>query len=468
MARCVAVLLAAFLFSLIGDHSFAQDNGPGPETGTFDSQRPASLATKSSASSKEKSEAEKQEEYYELFEVLVDTVDQIERNYVEPIDRRELLEAAIEGMLSKLDVHSNYVTPDDVDEFRTSVENEFGGIGITVSVRQGQLMVVSPMVGTPAHRAGVRSGDRIVEIDGKSTEKLRLDDAVKMLKGRVGTSVKLGVRRIDNPDKQEFEITRAAIQLDSVHGPRRRADQSWDFMLSEAEGVGYIQVSSFTSKTATEVQSALNDLKRRNVKGLVLDLRFNPGGLLTSAVEVCDMFVNKGDDIVSTKGRNIKPAHWRGTGKGKFSKLPVAVLINRYSASASEIVSACLQDHHRAVVIGERSWGKGSVQNVINLEDGKSVLMLTTASYHRPSGKNIHRFPDSKESDDWGVRPDKDYEIALTPEETVQVILTRRRRERLPTGEAGQVDGNGAGFVDRQLQKAREYLAKQIAAQDAA
>jgi len=437
-------------------------------------EQPESNATPTK--NEKSTETDRQAEYYELFETLVDAVDQIERNYVEPVDRGELMEAAIEGMLSRLDAHSGYVAADDVEEFKTSVESEFGGIGITVSVRQGQLMVISPLVGTPAYKAGVRAGDRILDINGQSTEGLSLDDVVKRLKGKNGTSVKLGILHAGESKKEEFEIERGVIQLDTVHGPRRKKDDSWDFMLSAEDGIGYIQVSSFTSKTAGEVRAALEDLNEREFKGLVLDLRFNPGGLLTSAVEICDMFIQEGDDIVSTEGRNIKPETWRGTGKGKFSEIPVAVLINRYSASASEIVSACLQDHKRAVVIGERSWGKGSVQNVINLGDGKSVLMLTTASYHRPSGKNIHRLPESKESDDWGVRPNEDYEIKLTPQEMWRIVLTRRRNEIVPArvGPNGDrqkdVDSSDREaevqepFVDRQLQRARQYLSEKIAA----
>ncbi|REJ64578.1 MAG: S41 family peptidase [Planctomycetota bacterium] len=406
------------------------------------------------------------EEYYELFEVLADTVDQIERNYVEPIDRRELMEAAIKGMLSKLDAHSGYVPPEEVERFNTSVNSEFGGIGITVTVREGQLTVVSPLVGTPAYRAGVRAGDRIVEIDGESTRGLLLNDAVKLLKGRNGTQVRLGVVHEGEVERQEYRITRGVIQLDTVYGRRRKADDSWDFMLDEDQGIGYIQINTFTARTTDEIRTALSKLRKRDFQGLVLDLRFNPGGLLTSAIEVCDMFIEKGEAIVSTKGRNVETEVWKASGKGRFRDVPIAVLINRYSASASEIVSACLQDHQRAVVVGERSWGKGSVQNVINLEGGNSVLMLTTASYHRPSGKNIHRFPDAEESDEWGVQPDDDFEVKLTAEETFRLILARRGRDVV--GDADDVAVGDDEFIDRQLRRAVEYLTQKIAAPDAA
>jgi carboxyl-terminal processing protease len=205
------------------------------------------------------------------------------------------------------------------------------------------------------------------------------------------------------------------------------------------------------------MRAALRKLKEQGMQGLILDLRFNPGGLLQSAVEISDMFVDSGL-IVSTEGRNVPSQKWSAKSFGTYKDFPMAVLVNHYSASASEIVSACLQDHDRAVVIGERTWGKGSVQNVSELEGGLAALKLTTAAYHRPSGKNIHRYEDAKESDEWGVMPNDGYEVKYSNQENIEYQLYRRQRD-LPEG----IEPEKISFDDRQLSKAVEYLRGKIA-----
>lgn len=368
------------------------------------------------------------EEYYELYKALADTIDQVERNYVKPIDRRELMEAAIQGIITKLDPYSSYIGPDEFTGFRNSVENQFGGIGIQITVDDGALKVASPLVGTPAYRAGIQAGDRIVKIEGESTENFSIDDAVRKLKGPIGSSVTLTVRHALTGKTETFTLKRETIHLDTVMGDHRREDDAWDFMLDADKGIGYIRVTAFGNQTAGQIKKALEQLKSQKMRGLILDLRFNPGGLLTSAVEVCDLFISKGR-IVSTQGRNTPERTWDAVEPGTYSGFPMAVLVNRYSASASEIVAACLQDHGRAVVIGERTWGKGSVQNVIELERGKTALKLTTSSYKRPNGENIHRFPNAKESDQWGVKPDKGMEVALSTNDMLALIAQRAERE---------------------------------------
>ena len=349
---------------------------------------------------------------YELYQIFADTLDQVERNYVKDISRRELMEAAIQGVLGKLDPYSNYISPDEIGRFKSTVESQFGGIGIQIGVEDGQLKVISPLVGTPAYRAGLEAGDMILEIDGKSTEGISIDQAVKQLKGEAGTKVTLTVQQPGAAKRETVTITREWVHIETVMGDRRKGDDAWDFMLDHDKHIGYIRISAFSRDTAQDLKKALVELQKEGMKGLIVDLRFNPGGLLTSAIEVSDLFVSDGR-IVSTKGRNTAERTWDAEKEGTFEGFPMVVLVNHYSASASEIVSACLQDHKRAVVIGERTWGKGSVQNVIELEGGKSALKLTTASYIRPSGKNIHRFPDSKEGDEWGVMPDAGFELAL-------------------------------------------------------
>jgi carboxyl-terminal processing protease len=253
-----------------------------------------------------------------------------------------------------------------------------------------------------------------------------LDDAVHKLKGDVGTSVSLTVAHAGGGKQETVTVNRELIHVDTVLGDHRKNDDNWDFMLDADKHIGYIRITTFSRDTAQDLKRAMQDLKARKLRGLILDLRFNPGGLLTAAVETCDMFLNEGR-IVSTEGRNSPKRIWDATKKtDAYTGFPMVVLVNHYSASASEIVSACLQDHQRAIVIGDRTWGKGSVQNVIELEDGKSLLKLTTASYKRPNGHNIHRFPDSKDSDEWGVMPNPGYDLKLSDSEMADLLADHR------------------------------------------
>ncbi len=369
-----------------------------------------------------------QEEYYDLFRTLVDAIDQVDRNYVKEVDRRELVEAAIEGVLSKLDPYSTYISPEEISRFRSTVESHFGGIGIQVTMDDGQLKVISPLVGTPAYKAGIVAGDRILAIDGKTTEEITLEDAVKMLKGKDGTKVTLTIVHPGATKRIEVPVVRGQIHVDTVLGDHRGDNDTWEYVLDGKQGIGYIRVTAFSRDTATEIRKTLEELRKKGMRALILDLRFNPGGLLSSAIEVSDLFVPDGR-IVSTKGRNSPERVWDARKDGTFDGFPMVVLVNRYSASASEIVSACLQDHKRAVVMGERTWGKGSVQNVINLDSGHSALKLTTAAYRRPSGKNIHRFKNAKNDDEWGVMPDPVHRLRLPDGEMLGLIEYQRRRD---------------------------------------
>lgn len=430
-----------------------------------------------------------EERDYELFKVFVDTLDQVERNYVEEVDRRELIEAAIRGMIDKLDPYSNYISPDEADQFRDKIESQFGGIGIQITVEDGQLKVLSPLVGTPAYEAGLHAGDEIIEIEGKSTKGISIDEAVRRLKGEVGTKVTMKVRTAYVGKVREVTVERKIIRVNTVLGERRKEDDSWDYMLDPQKKIGYIRITSFSRDTASEMRDALRQLEEQGLRGLVLDLRFNPGGLLTAAVEICDMFVEEGT-IVSIRGRNVRERVEKAHRVGTYTNFPIAVLINRYSASASEIVSACLQDHERAIVVGERSWGKGSVQNVIDLEGGRSALKLTTASYWRPSGKNIHRMPDSKDSDEWGVSPNDGYKLKLNDAEMRQLVALRRDKDVIRWTKEDAIEGSEQQpeegtenkepeeaekqppeqgekkeekkFVDRQLEKALSYLSNEL------
>jgi carboxyl-terminal processing protease len=230
--------------------------------------------------------------------------------------------------------------------------------------------------------------------------------------------------------KRTVSIEREIIHVETVLGDRRDDRDRWDYMLDHEKRIGYIRVTAFSRDTFRDLHAAMKELDKQKLRGLIVDLRFNPGGLLASAIEVADLFLTEGE-IVSTAGRNSPTRSWSARKPDTFEGFPMVVLVNRYSASASEIVSASLQDHKRAIVIGERTWGKGSVQNVIELEEGKSALKLTTASYKRPNGHNIHRFPDSKDSDEWGVMPDPGYEIKLGDDEMNRLVAVRHDRDIL-------------------------------------
>lgn len=395
-------------------------------------------------------------DYYELMKVFVDTFEQIDRNYVEDVDRRELMEAAIKGMLEKLDPYSSYIGPKDLARFNQSVEQEFGGIGIQVQINpeSKRLTVITPLPGTPAYKAGVRAGDEIMEILGKPTDGFSIQDAVQLLKGKPGEEVSIGVKHLGEEETVTLKMERAIIQVATVMGDHYKKADEWDFMLDRKEKIGYIRLSHFSRRTAEELREAVEQLKSEGMEALILDLRFNPGGLLDQATKIVDLFVESGV-IVSTKGRNKPERVWKARKRGTFSGFPMAVLVNRFSASASEIVSAALQDHKRAIVIGERTWGKGSVQNVIELEGGDSALKLTTAGYHRPSGKNIHRSVKSKESDEWGVMPNE--VLKFTDKEIRSYLEYRRLRDVI--SEDGPPESD---FKDRQLARAIEAVREQL------
>ena len=404
---------------------------------------------------------------YDLFKAFIDAVDQVERNYATKVDRRELIDSAIRGMLSKLDPYSTYIAADEAQQFRARLLGEFGGIGIQIAADDGQLTVLSPIYGTPAYRAGILAGDRIVEIDGRSTDGINVNEAVKRLQGEEGASVTLSVVHPGKHEKTKVKLVRERIHLETVLGDRRKPDGHWEYVLDPKQHIGYVRLMAFSSDTAAELRRILTQLQKDKLRGLILDLRFNPGGLLSAGIEVSDLFVSEGR-IVSTKGRNSSEHAWDAHKKGTFSGFPMVVLVNRFSASSAEIVAACLQDHKRAVVIGERTWGKGSVQTLIQLDDGKSVLKLTTASYRRPSGKNIHRFPDAKESDEWGVMPDAGLKIDLDDEEMIRLIEDRRDRDILQSPvKEGEKKADGKNKspapVDRQLQAAVKYLNAELA-----
>jgi carboxyl-terminal processing protease len=308
-----------------------------------------------------------------------DIFSRIKSDYVEDVEDEVLLEHAIRGMLSGLDPHSTYLSPDEYNELRIGTSGEFGGLGIQVGMEDGFVKVISPIDDTPAYNAGLQAGDLIIRLDEQTVKGLTLNDAVKIMRGKPGTDIKLTVVREGSDKPLTFVVTRDIIKVKSVKN--RMLDP----------GYGYIRISNFQSRTAPQLLEALNDLKEENkasLKGLVLDLRNNPGGVLNAAAEVSDLFINKGK-LVYTEGR-IDNSHYEYNAKPGdiLDGAPVVVLINGGSASASEIVAGALQDHRRAVVMGSKSFGKGSVQTIQELRSGGAVK-ITTARYFTPNGRSI-------------------------------------------------------------------------------
>ena len=412
-------------------------------------------AVKEKETIEEKSAGAGSEDYYELLMAFADAIDQIERNYVDKISRQELMKAAIEGALKKLDPYSNYIPPEDLDDFKLEVENEFGGIGIQIASRRNQLQVISPIVGTPAYRAGILAGDLILAINGTLTKGMSLPDAVKLLKGPAGSSLTLTVFHTLQGETEDVELTREVIKVETVLGDRRTDTDAWDFMYDATDKIAYLRITAFSRDTVSDLKQTLTSLTKEGMRALILDLRTNPGGLLKGAIEVSDLFLSSGT-IVSTEGRNIRKQVWKATSEGTYEDLPLAVLINQYSASASEIVAAALQDHNRAVIVGQQSFGKASVQNVIELEEGRSALKLTTGSYQRPSGKPIHRFPNAEQ---WGVRPDGGFEVKLSRQQVVRLLMQRRERDIVRDRD----EDEAAAVEDRQLNLAVKHLKRTLA-----
>jgi carboxyl-terminal processing protease len=403
-----------------------------------------------------------------------ETMKMIEDLYIEEVPTRELYENAMQGMASGLDQYSQYIGPKAFEQMEVLLDQEFGGVGIEVekTADDKPILVLSPVFGSPGYKAGLRAGDAILAIDGTSTIGLRQQDCIPKMRGKPGTNVTLLVRHAGSKEEVEVVVVREVIKIDSLLGDQRRPDGSWDFHLQEFPRIGLLRLTTFGQHSAEEIEVALGGGTKCPFDGIILDMRDNAGGLLDAAVETCDLLLEKGR-IVSTRGRDgvdrsiydAKPPLTIPT------SIPIVILINRFSASASEIVAACLQDHHRVVVIGERSWGKGTVQNLLEIEGGRSALKLTTASYWRPSGQNIHRRKDAPETDEWGVKPDPGFEVKLTDEEWQKVQMARRDRdlgrESKPSNDSDPGDepepSEGAkSFDDPQMRKAIDYLKSKI------
>lgn len=402
----------------------------------------------------------------------------------EDLEKDKAAEFTIAAALGKsVDPYTNYIPKDQVEQMEKETRGRFPGIGVQIrrDVSRDALLVISPIKGSPAYKQGLMAGDLIIEVttptsrDGKplpkpetiSTKGMEVTDAVRLITGPTGTTVKLKILRENKDGKmEEIEktITRGLVESESLYGWKRKEDDSWDWYIDPKNKIAYLHLTQFNDrKSATEIRKALEELNKDKFKGLILDLRFNPGGSLREVIEICDMFIDDGV-IVSIRPQNLKEKEdvRKGRSAGSYLNFPIVVLINGQSASASEILSACLQDHGRAIIMGERSYGKGSVQQLIPFDGTGGVLKYTTATFWPPSGRNLNKASTSgKEEDEWGVKPDTGFEIKLDKAETLELaerILSWGSipRKDLPPKEKPKE------FKDRQLEAALKFLQQQV------
>ncbi|MFM7034160.1 MAG: S41 family peptidase [Planctomycetia bacterium] len=352
----------------------------------------------------------------------------IERRYIEPVDREQLFEAAMEGMFASLDEHSGFLSGTAQDELNAMLDQEFGGVGLELAADGEKIVVRKPIARSPAWRAGVRAGDVVESVDGEPTTSQPLEQLISRLRGPPGTTVLVGLSSpAQRPDQATLDptaarlplitrsvrLTREQVEMESVLGDRRLPDSSWNWWIEGEDGVAIVRIIAFGERTASELHDALSAIEARHeegLRGLVIDLRGNGGGLLDAAIDVCDLFLDSGT-IVSTRDGSDLVNSTPASDGSLLSDVPIVVLIDGLTASAAEIVAACLQDHGRATIVGSRSYGKGTVQTLLSLSDNSATMKLTTAEYLRPSMASIHRATGDDAAATWGVSPLPEHEI---------------------------------------------------------
>ena len=344
---------------------------------------------------------------YEKIDLFGEVLENIKKDYVDEINQAEIMDSAINGVLQSLDPYSSYMSPELFKEMQTDTSGEFGGLGIEIGMESGIVKVISPIDDTPASKAGIKAGDYIVKIGKEQVQGKSLMEAVKLMRGPVGSSIDLTVRRKNVKKPLEFKITRKIIEIQSVSAE----------IISKDKNLGYIRLKSFNENSDKQILKSIKKFEKNSkIKGYVFDLRNNPGGLLTKAINITDFFLNDGE-IVSTKGRNISETRKFFARRGdEINGKPIIVLINNGSASASEIFAGALKDHKRAIILGVNSYGKGSVQSIIPLQNGGGIR-LTISKYYLPSGKSISEVgvtPDilvEEIGDDFKIKSDKDNQL---------------------------------------------------------
>ena len=394
----------------------------------------------------------------------------IRQRYVEAITDQRLVEGAIRGMMRQLDPYSGYIGPAEMESFRRSTTGRFIGIGVETGMHRGQLTVITPIEDGPAIRAGIRAGDQILAVDDRPTDDLTVSDVGELLHGPAGSGVKLTVRHRGREEAEDILVTRGPVSLHTVKGLRRSGPGRWDYLIDPATGVAYVRVASFRRHTLDDFDEALDELRPLDAKALILDLRFNGGGLMSQAIDMVDRFLTEGISV-STVTRRQAVREYRAHPEGVFPEVKLVVLGNGASASAAEIVAGALQARGRATVVGSRSFGKGVVQNIVDLRDGSAALRLTVSYYKLPNGRIVHKTPANAATGSWGVIPD--VEVVLTDEELEAIQESRRladgavhhpttqravevRATTHPTEAAAP-----SVLIDRQLAKALEIASPQ-------
>jgi len=376
---------------------------------------------------------------FDQLDLLVDVRHELVAHYVEKPDEQAMVRAAIDGMIESLDdPFTTFLDREDLKAFDRQVRGSFSGIGaeVTIDPQVERIKIVTPLEDSPAWQAGVLAGDIVLEIDGESTEGMSLPEAVERLTGEKGTDVTIRVRH-ESGELETITITRDRIEITTVRGFRRDADQHWDFWIDSKRRLGYVRLTQFNERTAEELREALEGLVDLEppLEGLILDLRFNPGGLLDAAIGVSDLFLEAEDEVVSVRGRNVEEQVYRARSAPRVpADVPVVVLANEASASASEIVAGALKENGRGQLVGTRTYGKGSVQQVRMLESGLGAMKITNAYYYIPGGRNLHRREDAEV---WGVDPDPGYYVPMSPEAMRAMIEVRREGEILRPDRAG-------------------------------